>query len=208
MNNLFIFDLDGVLINTTDIHFECLNKALSKIDSKYIISYEEHILKYNGLSTKKKLEILTKEKNLSVNNYDLINNIKQEETFKKFNYIKKNDYLIEIFEKIKYKNIKIAVASNCIKESVKIALSKLNLINYIDIYLSNEDVINSKPFPEIYWKCMIFLNSIPKKTVIFEDSDIGILGATETCSNIIKVDSYKLLTYENIQLGFNFLMDK
>ena len=89
MNNLFIFDLDGVLINTTDIHFECLNKALSKIDSKYIISYEEHILKYNGLSTKKKLEILTKEKNLSVNNYDLINNIKQEETFKKFNYIKK-----------------------------------------------------------------------------------------------------------------------
>lgn len=205
MNNLFIFDLDGVLINTTDIHFDCLNIALSKIDNKYVISYEEHIKKYNGIPTKKKLEILTIEKNLPVDKYYLVNQIKQEETFKKFNEIKENTYLIDIFKLIKLKNIKIGIASNCIKQSVKLALTKLNLINYIDIYLSNEDVVNAKPYPEIYWKCMILLNSTPRKTVIFEDSDVGILGAIETCSNIVRVDSHKLITYENIESGFNFL---
>ena len=46
---LIIFDLDGVLVNTKILHYECLNKALELIDPKYIISYNEHLRLYDGL---------------------------------------------------------------------------------------------------------------------------------------------------------------
>ena len=88
----------------------------------------------------------------------------------------------------------------------KIALLKLNLIEYVDIYLSNEDILKPKPYPEIYWKCMTFLNSIPNKTVIFEDSKVGILGASYTHANLVKVDSKKLVTLENIEFAIKLLI--
>ncbi len=59
MNNAFIFDLDGVLIDSKEIHFNALNFALSEIDSSYVISKEEQALTYEGLSTKAKLNILS-----------------------------------------------------------------------------------------------------------------------------------------------------
>ena len=61
---LIIFDLDGVLVEARDIHYEALNRALSEVDEKYVIGREEHLSSYDGLSTSKKLKKLTKEKGL------------------------------------------------------------------------------------------------------------------------------------------------
>ena len=205
MNNLFIFDLDGVLLKTTETHYICLNKALEKIDKKYIISKDEHEKIYNGIPTKKKLEILSKTKNLPIEFYEKINLIKQEETIKEFKKIQESIEIKNLFIKIKNKKIKIAIASNCIRESVKLALIKLNILEYIDFYISNEDVFKGKPFPEMYWKCMSICNSIPKKTVIFEDSEIGIKGAIDSGCNYVKVNSDILILEKNIYEGFNLL---
>ena len=62
MIDTIIFDLDGVLINSKDIHFEALNKSLSKNSVNYQISYEDHLKSFDGLPTKTKLEILNKKK--------------------------------------------------------------------------------------------------------------------------------------------------
>jgi len=56
-NKLVIFDLDGVLIDSKDLHYKALNDALTLIDGKYAISYQEHLSKYDGLNTRKKLEM-------------------------------------------------------------------------------------------------------------------------------------------------------
>jgi len=53
-----IFDLDGVLIETKELHFYALNQAIIKFDPRFQISYSDHLKKFDGLSTKKKLEIL------------------------------------------------------------------------------------------------------------------------------------------------------
>jgi Predicted phosphatase/phosphohexomutase len=53
MIKLIIFDLDGVLIDSREMHYTALNNALSKIDSKYTISKEEHLSRYDGLNTTK-----------------------------------------------------------------------------------------------------------------------------------------------------------
>ena len=52
-----IFDLDGVLVDTKKIHYEALNKAIKSIGSDYQISLEDHLKIFDGLPTKKKLQI-------------------------------------------------------------------------------------------------------------------------------------------------------
>ena len=55
---LIVFDLDGVLVDTKNIHFNALNSALKKSKINYQISYEEHLKIFDGLTTKEKLQIL------------------------------------------------------------------------------------------------------------------------------------------------------
>ena len=64
MNKLVIFDLDGVLIDSRDLHFEALNCALGKVGEKYIITRDEHLKQYDGLPTARKLSMLTANKGL------------------------------------------------------------------------------------------------------------------------------------------------
>ena len=64
MIKLVIFDLDGVLIDTKNIHYESLNLSLLEIDEKYKITIDEHLKKYDGLKTNQKLNILSEEKGL------------------------------------------------------------------------------------------------------------------------------------------------
>ena len=62
MIDTIIFDLDGVLINSKNIHFESFNRALEENKISYQISYEVHLKGFDGLPTIKKLEILNKKK--------------------------------------------------------------------------------------------------------------------------------------------------
>ena len=61
-----VFDLDGVLLDSRDLHFDALNEALRKVGEQYVISREEHLSKYDGLNTTKKLKMLTEDKGLPV----------------------------------------------------------------------------------------------------------------------------------------------
>jgi len=72
MIKLIIFDLDGVLVSTKDIHYVSLNKALSNIDCKYEISLKDHLERYDGLPTSRKLKMLTIDKNLPIDLYEQI----------------------------------------------------------------------------------------------------------------------------------------
>jgi beta-phosphoglucomutase-like phosphatase (HAD superfamily) len=61
MIKLVVFDLDGVLIEAKQLHYEALNDALNLHASDCVISWNEHLSKYDGLKTKQKLEMLSKE---------------------------------------------------------------------------------------------------------------------------------------------------
>ena len=64
MKKLYVFDLDGVLIDAKNIHYDSLNEALGSFGEKYIITWNEHLSKYDGLKTSQKLEMLSKDKGL------------------------------------------------------------------------------------------------------------------------------------------------
>ena len=186
MVKLVIFDLDGVLIDSKEYHFEALNLALGKT---YKISRKEHLAEYDGLPTIAKLNLLSEQKGLSKNQFDHIWKEKQKNTLKIFNESINKDYeLMQYFKQLVDEGYKIAVASNSIRNTVKIILLRLGLLEFVDIYVSNEDVVRNKPYPEMYWKCMIALGALPQDTVIIEDSVVGRKGALDSKCHMIPVE--------------------
>ena len=208
MNNLVIFDLDGVLIDSRDMHYDALNIALANVGKEYVINKEEHLSLYDGLPTSKKLTMLTEKKGLPVDKHQQIWEDKQSATLDLFSKLE-NDYeLMHYFKQLKSHGYNIAVASNSIRNTVKLVLLKLGLLEFIDYYVSNEDVNRNKPFPEMYWKCMTACNAIPKNTVIFEDSHIGRQGAIDSGSTLIAIENRYDLNQEKINKVFKILSEK
>ena len=192
-NKLVIFDLDGVLIDSKDLHYKALNHALEEIDYKYIISYQEHLSRYDGLNTRKKLSMLTKEKGLPQESHETVWQLKQEQTFKMLENLPVNNNAINIMLYLKSKGWKIAVASNSIRETIIKSLHGIKVLHLVDYIVSNEDVWHPKPHPEMYWKCMVALDAFPKDTIIIEDSHIGRQGALNSGANLYPIkDSYDL----------------
>lgn len=197
---LWIFDLDGVLIDSRDLHFYALNDALSEVDRKYLIRYDEHLAKYDGLPTSKKLQLLTQEKGLSPSDYNKIWKLKQEKTVQRFKEkIKPDPKLIQIFGILRDRGYKLAVASNSIKETLSIALDQLGIRSFVDVIQSNEDVQRPKPYPEMYWNCMIAADALPKDTIIVEDSHIGRQGAIDSGAQLLHVENPHNLTLNKIE---------
>lgn len=202
---LIIFDLDGVLIDSRDLHYQALNAALEKINPEFVINLDEHLSLYDGLSTTAKLNMLTARKGLDKNLHNQVWQDKQTATFDLIKKFPVNQKLIDLFAKIKSHNIKIAVASNSIRETVKLALLSTGIMEYVDYYVSNEDVANHKPYPEMYWKCMTVLKALPKSTVIIEDSHIGRQGALDSGANLIPVHDCDDLTESKILEAIDLL---
>jgi HAD superfamily hydrolase (TIGR01509 family) len=186
-NKMVIWDLDGVLISSREMHFKALNQALSDVSHKFIISWDEHLSKYDGLPTTKKLLLLTKEKGLPATFYDLIWKSKQRYTIEMYQDIQPNPDLQSIFEILRMNGIRNAVYSNSIRKTLVMALSRLGIMEQVDFFVSNEDVKNPKPSPDGYWKCMIALKTDVNNTVVVEDSHIGREGAIASGAHLIPV---------------------
>lgn len=204
MIKLIIFDLDGVLIDAKNIHFEALNKALGK----YKISTEEHLSMYDGLKTNQKLELLNQKKELPKENFKKIWDEKQKYTIEALKNVEPSIKLQNYLNSLILDGYKLAVCSNSIRKTINIVLSKLDIIDKFDLILSNEDVINSKPHPEIYWKAMYKLGVLPSETLIVEDSPNGLLAASRTNSHILRVESPKKNTYDILIKKINEINSK
>jgi beta-phosphoglucomutase-like phosphatase (HAD superfamily)/dTDP-glucose pyrophosphorylase len=208
MNKLVIFDLDGVLIDSRDMHYEALNRALGNINQDYVISKDEHLSLYDGLPTSRKLAMLTEKKGLPVDTHQKIWEDKQKATLEIFSRLEHDYELMHYFKQLKEKNYQVAVASNSIRNTVKLVLLKLGVLEFVDYYVSNEDVVKNKPFPEMYWKCMTACNAIPKDTVIFEDSHIGRQGALDSGANLIAIENRPDLNQDKINQVFKLFATK
>jgi HAD superfamily hydrolase (TIGR01509 family) len=209
---LIIFDLDGVLVEAKTIHFDALNEALG---FDYAIEWNEHLSTYDGLKTQQKLDMLTIRKGLPVNKHKQIWEDKQKYTLEALRELKPSNVLINTMSNLVNDGYKLAVCSNSIRKTVLTVLSKLGIIEYIDLILSNEDVKNSKPHPEMYWKGMSMMSCLPEETLIVEDSPYGLLAASRSKSHVLRVNNPNDVTYSNviiklnkIQLGNNIMTPK
>lgn len=199
ITTLAIFDLDGVLIDSKELHFEALNEALREISPEFEISHRDHSTKYDGLSTKRKLEMLHAEKGLLIEHFDKVWKLKQEITVRMLGEIELDQELVSFMDFLKGQGIKLAVASNSVRKTIDIVLENLGILSFFSLILSNEDVTSSKPHPEIYWKTMMHFQAVPDATVIFEDSYVGRLAAQRSGARLIPIENRQDLTWQKIR---------
>lgn len=204
MIKAIIFDMDGVLIEAKDWHYEALNRALKLFG--YQISRYEHLTSYDGLPTSKKLQMLSVERGLPLGLHSFINQMKQQYTMEivhskckpRFNH----EYALS---NLKSKGYKLAVASNSIRNTINVMMEKSNLNRYLDLIVSAEDVKNPKPAPEIYRLAMQNLGLNPENCLIVEDNENGIKAAIASGAYVLKVRDVDEVNLENIFNKISFI---
>lgn len=193
-----VSDMDGVLIDARDWHYETLNRALALFG--YSISRHEHLTTFDGLPTSKKLQMLTVERGLPVALHRFINEMKQAYTADIVTLLCRptfnHQYALSMLSS--RHGYKLAVASNSIRATVNLMMDKAHLSQYLDLQLSNEDVINAKPAPDIYRKAMQELGVKPEETLILEDNVHGIAAAKAAGAYVLVIGDPSEVTYQNI----------
>ena len=189
MIKLIIFDLDGVLIDSKQTHYEALNRALGE---EYAISIEEHLASYDGLPTRSKLNMLSERKGLPTDRHALIARAKQKATVDILKEtVGPRDDFTDMCRELKDRGYIVACASNAVRDTVKMSLLQLGIIEYFDFWYSNEDVQNPKPHFEMYFKCMLKANCKPSETLIIEDSHIGRQAVIDSGAHLLAVEDTK-----------------
>jgi HAD superfamily hydrolase (TIGR01509 family) len=198
MIKLIIFDLDGVLVDARELHYEALNAALREIDPAYIIERAEHLSTYDGLSTSKKLNMLTENKDLPVHLHDKVWRSKQDKTCEIIDGFGEDNRMRSILRRLKKEGYAVACATNSIRQTAKLQLIRRGFFEYIDFFYSNQDVKNSKPNTEMYLRCMISAAANPNETIIIEDSHIGRRAALNSGAHLCAVKDPDDVTYKKI----------
>ncbi|MCD5994697.1 HAD family phosphatase [Pseudomonas sp. CDFA 602] len=192
-----IFDMDGVLIEAKEWHYNALNKALNLFG--YNISRHEHLTDYDGLPTSRKLDMLSVERDLPTGLHAFINEMKQLYTMEIVHGQCKPTFVHQYaLSSLKNLGYKLAVASNSIRNTVEVMMDKADLSRYLDLQLSNEDVSRAKPAPDIYTKAIFDLGLTPEECLIVEDNENGIKAARASGAHVLVVTETSDVNLTNI----------
>lgn len=192
-----IFDMDGVLIDAKEWHYEALNQALRIFGME--ISRYDHLVTFDGLPTKKKLEMLTLERGLPRELHGLLNDLKQQFTMQMVHAHCRPKFVHQYaLSRLKGMGMKVAVCSNSIHDTIDVIMRKADLMGYLDFFLSNQDVTHAKPDPEIYTKAIQMMGLDPRECLIVEDNPNGLLAAKRAGAHVMQVAETDEVNLDNI----------
>ncbi|GIG29918.1 HAD family hydrolase [Cellulomonas marina] len=192
-----VFDMDGVLIDAKDWHYEALNRALALFGAQ--IERADHLAIYDGLPTRAKLEMLSQRTGLPRRLHAFINDLKQSYTLElvheRCRPVFAHEYALS---RLRERGYRLALASNSVRESVDLMMSRSALGGYLDFSLCNADVARAKPDPEIYLLASERLGLDPSEVLVVEDNDNGIAAARAAGTHLLVVGSVEDVTFAAI----------
>lgn len=197
MIKAILFDMDGVLIDARDWHYEALNRALEHFG--YTVSRESHLSTFDGLPTRQKLRMLSSSKGLPEGLHIFLNDLKQaytlEISYQRCKPVFNHQYALSRLKKDGYK---LAVCSNSVRQSIETMMKLSALSIHLDLIVSNQDVEKGKPDPEMYLKAMQCLNVAPHECLILEDNDHGIQAAVASGGHLLRIGIPDDVTYQAV----------
>jgi len=203
MIKAIIFDLDGVLVDATEWHYEALNKALGLFG--YGIGRDDHLKVYNGLPTAEKLKMLTEKNGLPLGLHEMIKSLKRKYTDEIVDLkCRPNHHKQIMLTHLKNKGYKLACCSNAQKYSVLNMLVRSEIDHFFDEIIGNDEGFKPKPAPDIYLAAFAKLNILPEETVIIEDAPHGIEAAKASGAQVIAVRGHEDVNL-SIFVNFNLL---
>lgn len=198
-----LFDMDGVLIDAKEWHFEAFNMALRHFGIE--ISVYDHLRTFDGLPTKEKLKILSCRHFLPEKLHPFINELKQKYTMEMVNTLCHPTYCHEYaLSRLKGEGYKIAVCSNSIRQTIINMMERASLDKYLDLIVSNQDVTRSKPDPEMYQVAIQKLGLDPKECLVVEDNPNGVAAGKASGAFVLQVATVEDVNYLNIKEYIHF----
>lgn len=212
MNNhkAFIFDLDGVIVDTARFHFLAWRKLANDLGFNFTEEQNEQL---KGVSRVESLKKILKWGNMELSDDEF----KKQMALKNDNYLsyveemdkeeilpgvpKVLDYLIE-------NNIPFALGSA--SKNARSILKKIDLYNSFDAIVDGTDVNKAKPDPEVFLIAAEKLNTKPENCIVFEDSLAGVQAANAGNmtsigigkKNILREANYVFSDFTEIELEF------
>ena len=193
----YLFDLDGVLSDTSNIHNMSTLEAFYKIKGYNLPDNFNNLIK-STITTKAKLEALRDTNIINDEDIEAIYDLKKNISDSKFNNLKKDNEKVKLFEYLKLNKCFISVVTNTNKKSAELILRNIGIFDYIDILITNNDVTNKKPHSEPYIRAISHFGATLEKYIIFEDSEIGLQSAYGTGAFVYKVNNLKEVNINTI----------
>ncbi len=197
----FIFDLDGVIVDTAKYHYLAWKKIANRLGIDFTHEHNE-LLK--GVSRIRSLDIILgigdieasqedKEKWLIEKNEDYLNSI---------SHMKEDEILegvVPVLQYLKDNGQKIALGSA--SKNARPILEKVKVLHFFDAIVDGNDVTNAKPDPEVFLRAAQMLGIDANKSIVFEDSVAGIQAAN--AANMVSIGIGDAKTLHEAQYNFN-----
>ena len=189
----FLFDLDGVIVDTAKYHFLAWKRLADGLSIPFSENDNERL---KGVSRMRSLDII-----LELGNLELSEQEKEELATKKNNWYV--EYIIkmtpdeilpgalEFMQQAKEQDIKIALGSA--SKNAMTILERLKITNYFDAIISGNEVSKAKPDPEVFLKGAEALELAPEDCVVFEDAEAGVEAAINAHMKCIGIGSQDVL---------------
>lgn len=181
----FIFDLDGVIVDTAKYHFLAWKKLANSIDVDF---NEEQNEQLKGVSRVRSLEKILSWGNKSVSEDEFMALMarKNNDYLEYINKMDEDEILPDVPKILNYlKNNNQGIALGSASKNARRILEKVNLISSFDAIVDGNDVTKAKPDPEVFLNAAKVLNQDPRNCVVFEDSVAGIQAAN--IANMISI---------------------
>jgi len=196
----FIFDLDGVIVDTAKYHYLAWKKLANELGFEFT---EEQNELFKGVSRKRCLEILLQIGKIKATQ-EQFNTWMVEKNEDYLAYIEKMDEseilpdVLKILKFLKENNSPIALGSA--SKNAKPILEKVKLLGYFDFIVDGNNVTKAKPDPEVFLIAAKKMNIAPENCIVFEDAVAGIEAANNAKMTSIGIGEKKILKEAN----FNF----
>ncbi|MCA0349355.1 MAG: beta-phosphoglucomutase [Bacteroidetes bacterium] len=181
----FIFDLDGVIVDTAKYHFLAWQKLAQELGIEFTPEHNEEL---KGVSRVRSLDIILELGGVTASQEDknkwLIE--KNEDYLSYLVTIDESEILPGVLPVLKYlKDNGQLIALGSASKNARPILEKTGIMHYFDAVVDGNDVSNAKPDPEVFLQAARLLNSTNENAIVFEDSVAGIQAAN--IANMISI---------------------
>jgi len=179
-----LFDLDGLLADTEDLHAMAYDIAFEKYG---VTLSEDEIYRGMGVSTRENVERIIREHELPPEQLEEIAALRYDSYYRLVlsTPVSFMDGAIECLQYVKKKGLRRGLVTSSIKKHAAAVLSNLEeqaehkiiFSHYFDIMVFGDEISRSKPEPDIYLKALERLSILPETCIALEDSEAGVLSA-------------------------------
>ncbi len=200
-NKAFIFDLDGVIVDTAKFHYLAWKELANELGFEFTEEQNEDL---KGVSRVASLEIL-----LNIGKIKLSNERKEkllkEKNEQYLGYIEKmgQDEILPGIKKIlRYlKENEIPFSLGSASKNARLILRILGLYDLFDAIVDGNDVSSAKPDPEVFLIAAEKLNKEPHDCIVIEDAQAGIQAANNACMISVGIGNKKVLNEASFVLN-------